>query len=120
MADFDTDPQFDADARGVRQAQAGNMEALDLAALRISNRDSQAHGQKLRDFAPRAMEAEVQCYHVFLRGERVTYMVRQGDQHTEWFPGTGPSPTPKWPVAVRARCWGHLGGSARTGIRAVF
>jgi hypothetical protein len=25
-----------------------------------------------------------------LRGQRVTYIGRQGDQHTEWFPGARP------------------------------
>jgi hypothetical protein len=34
------------------------------------------------------MEAGVQGYFAFLRGKRVTYFGRQGDQHTEWFPGS--------------------------------
>lgn len=38
-----------------------------------------------------AMEAGVQGYFAFLRGKRVTYFGRQGDQHTEWFPGSAPS-----------------------------
>jgi hypothetical protein len=29
----------------------------------------------------------VQGYFAFLSGKRVTYFGRQGDQHTEWFPG---------------------------------
>ena len=29
----------------------------------------------------------VQGYIAFLRGKRVTYWGRTGDQHTEWFPG---------------------------------
>jgi uncharacterized protein YbcV (DUF1398 family) len=53
--------------------------------------DSQRHGQKYRDFTRRAMEAGVQGYFAFLRGKRVTYLGRQGDQHTEWFPGAQPA-----------------------------
>lgn len=33
------------------------------------------------------MHAGVQGYFAFLRGQRVTYLGRTGDQHTEWFPG---------------------------------
>jgi len=32
----------------------------------------------------------VQGYIAFLRGKRVTYWGRTGDQHTEWFPGAEP------------------------------
>jgi uncharacterized protein YbcV (DUF1398 family) len=60
-------------------------------ALKAAIIDSQRHGQKFRDFSRRAMEAGVQGYIAFLRGKRVTYWGRQGDQHTEWFPGAGPS-----------------------------
>jgi hypothetical protein len=35
----------------------------------------------------RAMAGGVQGYIAFLRGKRVTYWGRTGDQHTEWFPG---------------------------------
>jgi uncharacterized protein YbcV (DUF1398 family) len=49
--------------------------------------DSQRNGQAYRDFTRRAMAAGVQGYFAFLRGKRVTYFGRQGDQHTEWFPG---------------------------------
>lgn len=52
--------------------------------------DSQRHGQAYRDFTRRAMAAGVQGYFAFLRGKRVTYFGRQGDQHTEWFPGAQP------------------------------
>ena len=31
------------------------------------------------------MRGGVQGYFAFLRGQRVTYLGRQGDQHTEWF-----------------------------------
>ena len=51
--------------------------------------DSQRNGQNYRDFTHRAMAAGVQGYYAFLRGRRVTYLGRQGDQHTEWFPGAG-------------------------------
>ncbi len=57
-----------------------------LEALRADILDSQRNGQKYRDFTRRAMEAGVQGYFAFLRGKRVTYFGRQGDQHTEWFP----------------------------------
>ena len=55
--------------------------------LRANILDSQRNNQKFRDFTRRAMEAGVQGYFAFLRGKRVTYFGRQGDQHTEWFPG---------------------------------
>lgn len=63
---------------------------FDATALRATIRDSQAKGQHYRDFTRRAMEAGVQGYIAFLRGKRVTYFGRQGDQHTEWFPGAEP------------------------------
>ena len=59
---------------------------LDAAALRADILDSQTNGQKYREFTRRAMEAGVQGYFAFLRGKRVTYFGRQGDQHIEWFP----------------------------------
>jgi hypothetical protein len=37
------------------------------------------------------MAGGVQGYIAFLRGKRVTYWGRTGDQHTEWFPGAAPS-----------------------------
>ena len=60
------------------------------ADLRANILDSQQNGQKFRDFSQRAMKAGVQGYFAFLRGKRVTYFGRQGDQHTEWFPGAAP------------------------------
>ena len=64
---------------------------FDAAKLRAAILDSQRHGQKFRDFTRRAMEAGVQGYYAFLRGQRVTYFGRGGDAHTEWFPGAEPS-----------------------------
>jgi uncharacterized protein YbcV (DUF1398 family) len=64
--------------------------ALSVEALRANIFDSQRNGQVYRDFTRRAMEAGVQCYFAFLRGKRVTYLGRTGDQHTEWFPGAEP------------------------------
>ncbi len=64
---------------------------FDVAGLRAAILDSQRNGQHYRDFTRRAMEAGVQGYIAFLRGQRVTYWGRAGDQHTEWFPGAGPS-----------------------------
>ncbi len=64
---------------------------FNLAALKAAIVDSQQHGQKYRDFSRRAMEAGVQCYFAFLRGKRVTYLGRTGDQHIEWFPGAEPT-----------------------------
>jgi len=63
---------------------------FDTAALRANIFDSQRNGQKYRQFTERAMAAGVQSYFAFLSGKRVTYIGRQGDQHTEWFPGAGP------------------------------
>ena len=57
--------------------------------LRAAILDSQQNGQHYRDFTQRAMNAGVQGYMAFLRGQRVTYWGRGGDQHTEWFPGAG-------------------------------
>lgn len=62
-------------------------ENFDAAALKAAIVDSQQHGQKFRDFCRRAMAAGVQGYFAFLRGQRVVYIGRQGDLHTEWFPG---------------------------------
>jgi uncharacterized protein YbcV (DUF1398 family) len=64
---------------------------FDAAALRADILDSQQHNQRYRDFTRRAMEAGVQGYFAFLRGKRVTYFGRQGDQHTEWFPNAQPT-----------------------------
>jgi uncharacterized protein YbcV (DUF1398 family) len=58
-----------------------------VAELRAAILDSQQHGQKYRQFCVRAMRAGVQSYFAFLRGQRVLYVGRQGDQHVEWFPG---------------------------------
>jgi uncharacterized protein YbcV (DUF1398 family) len=62
-------------------------ENFDAVALRAAIADSQQKGQKYREFTHRAMNAGVQGYIAFLRGQRVTYWGRQGDQHIEWFPG---------------------------------
>ncbi len=63
---------------------------FDTGALRANILDSQQNHQTWRDFSARAMQGGVQGYFAFLRGKRVTYYGRQGDQHTEWFPGAGP------------------------------
>ena len=57
-----------------------------VEALRADILDSMQNGQKYRDFTRRARAAGVQGYFAFLRGKRVTYFGRQGDQHIEWFP----------------------------------
>ena len=69
-----------------------------IDALRANIQDSQRNGQAYRDFTRRAMEAGVQGYFAFLRGKRVTYWGRTGDQHTEWFPGAAPGQQPLRPV----------------------
>jgi uncharacterized protein YbcV (DUF1398 family) len=66
---------------------ASDFNASELKAAIL---DSQRNGQKFRDFSARAMKAGVQGYYAFLRGRRVTYLGRTGDEHTEWFPGTEP------------------------------
>ncbi len=58
--------------------------------LKAAILDSQRNGQSYPDFCRRAMAAGVQSYYAFLRGQRVTYLGRQGDAHIEWFPGAGP------------------------------
>ena len=65
--------------------------AFDTVALQAAIVDSQCHGQKFREFSRRAIEVGVQGYFAFLRGKRVTYWGRGGDQHTEWFPGAVPA-----------------------------
>lgn len=60
---------------------------FDAAGLRAAILDSQQNGQPYRHFCARAMQAGVQSYYAFLRGQRVLYVGRQGDQHVEWFPG---------------------------------
>jgi uncharacterized protein YbcV (DUF1398 family) len=64
---------------------------FDADALRAAILDSQQNGQHYRDFTRRAMSAGVQGYMAFLRGQRVIYWGRNGDQHTEWFPGAKPA-----------------------------
>jgi uncharacterized protein YbcV (DUF1398 family) len=59
-------------------------------ALRAAIFDSQRNGQAFRQFSHRAAQAGVQGYYAFLRGQRVTYLGRQGEQHIEWFPGAKP------------------------------
>jgi uncharacterized protein YbcV (DUF1398 family) len=60
---------------------------FNAAELRAAILDSQQNGQKYRQFCARAMRSGVQSYFAFLRGQRVLYIGRQGDQHVEWFPG---------------------------------
>ena len=66
---------------------------FDAAALRADILDSQKNNQPYRVFTRRAMAAGTQGYFTFLRGKRVTYFGRQGDQHTEWFPVAEPPPS---------------------------
>jgi uncharacterized protein YbcV (DUF1398 family) len=63
---------------------------FDLDALRAAILNSQQNGQHYRDFTKRVMNAGVQGYIAFLRGKRVTYWGRGGDNHTEWFPDANP------------------------------
>lgn len=63
---------------------------LNASALKAAIVDSQQNEQKFPRFSVRAMEAGVQSYYAFLRGQRVTYFGRKGEQHTEWFPGAQP------------------------------
>ena len=64
---------------------------LNVDEVKAAILDSQHNGQTHRDFSRRVMAAGVHGYFAFLRGQRVTYLGKQGDQHTEWFPGAGPS-----------------------------
>lgn len=66
-------------------------ENLDTAALKANILDSQRNGQTFCDFSVRAMINGVLGYYAFLRGQRVTYFGRNGDQHTEWCPGAKPA-----------------------------
>lgn len=64
--------------------------SFDAVALEAAILDSQQRGQKFRAFRERAVRAGVQSYFAFVRGQRVTCLGRQGDQHVEWFPGAKP------------------------------
>lgn len=66
-------------------------DAFHLADLRAAIHASQTQGQKFRVFCVRAMQAGVQSYEVYLKGQRVLYLGRHGDQHVEWFPGAAPT-----------------------------
>ena len=66
-------------------------ETFDAAEVKSAILASQRDGQIHCDFSRRATAAGVQGYFAFLRGGRVTYLGRQGDQHTEWFPGAAPA-----------------------------
>ncbi|MEJ0087880.1 MAG: DUF1398 domain-containing protein [Pseudomonadota bacterium] len=66
-------------------------ERFDAPALRAAILDNQKKGQAFRDFCSRAILAGVHSYHAFLRGKRVVYLGRHGDQHVEWFPGAAPA-----------------------------
>lgn len=63
----------------------------DAAALKEAIVDSRINGQTFRLFCDRAMLAGIQGYFGLLRGRRVMYPGRAGDQHVEWFPGAKPS-----------------------------
>lgn len=63
---------------------------FEAAALRAAIIDSQQHGQHFAAFCARAMKAGAQGYFAYLRGRRVVYSGRQGDEHVEWFPGARP------------------------------
>ena len=63
---------------------------LDLSALRANILDSQRNNQPFREFTRRAMAGGVAGYIAFLRGKRVLYFGRNGEQHMEWFPGAKP------------------------------
>ena len=65
-------------------------ENVDATEVKSAILASQRAGQSHRDFSRRVVAAGVQGYFAFLRGQRVTYLGRQGDQHTEWFPGAEP------------------------------
>lgn len=64
---------------------------FDGGTLKAAILDSQRNGQPFRQFSQRAIQAGVQSYYAFLRGQRVMYLGRQGEQHTEWFPGAKPA-----------------------------
>ena len=70
---------------------------LDVAALRANILDSQQKGQPYREFTRRAMAGGVAGYIAFLRGRRVLYFGRNGEQHVEWFPGAGRDGLPNRP-----------------------
>lgn len=66
-------------------AVAGHFERDTLRAVIL---ESQNKGLHYKDFTQRAMTAGVQGYIVFLRGRRVIYWGRDGEQHIEFFPSS--------------------------------
>ncbi|EIF41849.1 hypothetical protein DOK_16988 [gamma proteobacterium BDW918] len=66
---------------------------FDARGLKTAIVDSQNNSQSYRQFSERAMQSGVLGYFAFLRGKRVIYIGRQGDQHIEWFPGASPEST---------------------------
>ena len=66
---------------------------LNIQELKAAILDSQINNQPYRRFSERVMSAGAQSYFTFLSGKRVVYISRQGDQHTEWFPGANPDNT---------------------------
>jgi len=56
---------------------------FNITELRAAILDSQQNGQNYRQFCIRATLSGVQFYFAFLRGQRVLYIGRQGDQHVE-------------------------------------
>lgn len=71
---------------GVNHGQVDCLALQFRSALKAAIHHSQTQGQKFRDFCARGMQAGVQSYSVFLRGQRVMYIGRQGDHHLESFP----------------------------------
>ncbi len=52
---------------------------------------AKVNGQRVpRLYASRHGSGRAGLFWHFLRGKRVTYFGRQGDEHTEWFPGARP------------------------------
>jgi hypothetical protein len=80
-------------AEGEMMATSINYEGLppvapefDAAALRANILDRERHSQPYREFSRRG-PCRTGHRSRFLRGKRVTYWGRTGDQHTEWLPG---------------------------------
>ena len=61
-------------------------DGFDVERLTAAILDSQTNGQSHEIFSRRVVEAGVIGYFAFLKGQRVTYLGRSGEQHTEWFP----------------------------------
>ena len=82
----------DGPSERVANAPAAGVAATAFSAAGIAEavRGAQSGAVKYTEFCERALRAGCVGYHAHLAGKRVVYYGRDGDSHTEWFPGAKP------------------------------